>query len=120
MKSTVIKDGVRLDRDVAVAMRDGAHLMVNVAYTSAAPASAAGEIVPVDIEILASSTLFEAGSRLSVDVLGRDANQYPAFHHGRTINRGTHAIHTGARFDSHLLAPVVCAEMKGHQERRAS
>jgi hypothetical protein len=66
-----------------------------------------GEIVPVDIEILASSTLFERGSSLSVDILGQDADRYPAFRHSRTVNRGTHTIHTGGRFDSHLLAPVV-------------
>ena len=65
------------------------------------------EIVAVEIEILASGTLFEAGSSLSVDVLGHDADRYPAFRHGRTVNRGTHTIHTGGRFDSHLLAPVV-------------
>jgi hypothetical protein len=29
--------------------------------------------VPVEIEILASSTLFEDGSSLSVDILGQDA-----------------------------------------------
>ena len=28
--------------------------------------------------------------------------------------------HTGGRFDSHLTAPIVCADMKGHHERRAS
>jgi predicted acyl esterase len=52
-----------------------------------------GEIVAVEIEILASSTLFEAGSSLLVDVLGHDADRYPAFRHGRTVNRGTHTIH---------------------------
>jgi predicted acyl esterase len=30
--------------------------------------------------------------------------------HGHTVNRGTHTIHTGERFDSHLLAPVVRAD----------
>jgi predicted acyl esterase len=75
--------------------------------------------VPADIEILASGTLFEAGSSLSVDVLGRDADRYPAFRHGCTVNRGTHTIHTGGRFDSHLPAPVVCADL-GRRERHAS
>jgi predicted acyl esterase len=68
---------------------------------------APAEIVPVEIEIVASSTLFEAGSSLSVDVLGHDADRYPVFRHARTVNRGIHTIHTGGRFDSHLLAPVV-------------
>ncbi len=65
------------------------------------------EIVPVDIEILASSTLFEAESTLRVDVLGHDADRYPAFRHRPTANQGWHSIHTGARYDSHLLMPVV-------------
>ncbi|HLJ84774.1 MAG TPA: CocE/NonD family hydrolase [Candidatus Eremiobacteraceae bacterium] len=65
------------------------------------------EIVPVEIEILASSTLFEAGSTLRIDVLGRDADRYPAFRHRPTVNKGWHSIHTGATYDSHLLIPVA-------------
>jgi predicted acyl esterase len=65
------------------------------------------EIVPVEIEILASSTLFEAGSTLRLDVLGHDADRYPAFRHQPTVNQGWHSIYTGAAHDSHLLIPVV-------------
>jgi len=65
------------------------------------------EIVPVEIEILASSTLFEPGSSLAVEVLGHDAARYPVFRHGRTVNRGYHTIYTGGRFDWHLLVPRV-------------
>jgi predicted acyl esterase len=64
-----------------------------------------GEIVPVDIEVLPSSTAFEAGSTLRIDVSGRDPERYPAFRHRRTVNRGVHCIHTGGTYDSHLLAP---------------
>jgi uncharacterized protein len=66
-----------------------------------------GEIVPLEIEVLVSSTLFEAGSSLRVDVLGQDAARYPAFRHRRTVNSGRHQIFTGGCFDSHLLAPFV-------------
>jgi hypothetical protein len=66
-----------------------------------------GQIAPVEIEVLASSTLFESGSSLIVEVLGHDAARYPGFRHPRTVNRGRHTIHTGGRFDSHLLAPFV-------------
>jgi putative CocE/NonD family hydrolase len=66
-----------------------------------------GEVVPVEIEVLASSIFFEAGTKLCVEVLGHDAARYPAFKHGRSINRGTHAIHTGGRYPSALLAPFV-------------
>jgi predicted acyl esterase len=65
------------------------------------------EIVPVEIEILASSTLFESGTSLAVEVLGRDAARYPGFRHRDTVNRGYHTIYTGGRFDSHLLVPRV-------------
>jgi predicted acyl esterase len=65
------------------------------------------EIIPVEIEVLASSTLFETGSTLRVDVQGHDASRYPAFRHKRTVNQGDHFIYTGSSFDSHLLAPFV-------------
>ncbi|HEV8020627.1 MAG TPA: CocE/NonD family hydrolase [Candidatus Lustribacter sp.] len=65
------------------------------------------DVVDVEIELLSSSTLFEAGSSLRIDILGHDAARYPAFRHGRTVNRGFHSIHTGGRYDSHLLAAVV-------------
>jgi uncharacterized protein len=68
---------------------------------------AANEVVPIEIEILSSSTWFEAASRLEVGILGRDAAKYPAFSHHRLVNRGTHRIHCGGRFDSHLLVPLV-------------
>jgi predicted acyl esterase len=66
-----------------------------------------GDIVPVEIEILASSTHFEAGASLRVDVLGHDAARYPAFRHRRSVNSGEHAIHTGGSHSSLLLAPFV-------------
>lgn len=65
------------------------------------------EVVPVEIEVLASSTHFEAGTRLCVEVLGHDAARYPAFKHGRNINRGTHTIHTGGQYPSLLLTPFI-------------
>ena len=67
----------------------------------------ADEIVPVEIEILSSSTWFERASRLQVTILGRDAARYPAFRHRHLINRGRHVIHCGGRFDSHLLMPLI-------------
>ena len=66
-----------------------------------------GEVIPVEIEVLASSTFFEAGSTLQLDVLGKDADLYPGFRHRPTVNRGWHSIHTGERWDSYLLVPRV-------------
>lgn len=71
----------------------------------------AGEIVPVEIEIWPSSTLFEKGERLRVIVQGSDIHSHPegghTIWHTATVNRGKHIIHTGGRFDSHLLIPVI-------------
>ncbi len=66
-----------------------------------------GQVTPIEIEILASSTFFEAGSSLVLDVLGHDAARYPAFRHTSTVNRGRHTLHTGGRHDCFLLAPFV-------------
>lgn len=72
---------------------------------------APGEIVPVDIELWPSSTLYRPGESLRVLVKGTDIQAYPqdTFVAGHTSdrNRGVHRLHTGGRFDSHLLVPVV-------------
>jgi hypothetical protein len=67
------------------------------------------EIVPVEIEILPSSTLFRARESLRVVVQGQDLFEHPslAHNHSDDVNLGTHSIHTGAQYDSHLLVPVV-------------
>ena len=57
----------------------------------------------LDIEIWPSATLFEAGSALIVEILGHDANRYPALRHGDTVNSGTHTIHTGPLTPSALV-----------------
>ena len=64
------------------------------------------EIVPLEIEIWPSSTLFEAGSTLQISVQGQDAAKYPAFGHRKLVNYGQHTIFTGGRYDSHLIIPV--------------
>ncbi len=74
-------------------------------HTSVEPI-APGAIVPVEIEILPSSTAFEQGTALQLDILGHDPARYPAFRHERLVNRGLHSIHTGGSFDSQLRVPV--------------
>jgi predicted acyl esterase len=68
-----------------------------------------GEIVPVDIEILPSSTLFRSGESLRLEVRGSDFFEHPALAHAysRDVNRGRHSIHTGGDYDSHLLVPRI-------------
>ncbi len=70
-----------------------------------------GEIVPVDIEIWPSGTRFAAGERLRLVVQGSDIYKYAQWlrlaGHPETRNAGTHVIHTGGKYDSHLLMPVA-------------
>ena len=70
-----------------------------------------GQVVPVDIEIWPSGTRFTSGEQLRLLIQGTDVQQYPpgvvAMGHSVTRNTGTHVIHTGGRYDSHLLIPVI-------------
>jgi uncharacterized protein len=72
-----------------------------------------GEVVPLEIEIWPSGTRFDAGEKLRLIVQGTDLQKYSKivdpiyFRHEDTVNSGRHAIHTGGRYDSHLLVPVI-------------
>ncbi|WP_308113717.1 CocE/NonD family hydrolase [Arthrobacter sp. ISL-30] len=70
-----------------------------------------GDIVPVDIEIWPSSTLFHSGETLRLVIQGHDVNSYAhglfAQGHTYTRNSGQHIIHTGDGHDSHLLLPII-------------
>jgi predicted acyl esterase len=77
-----------------------------------------GEIVPVEIEIWPSSTLFRAGESVQVSVQGAEVPRPPLaalpaehsanrYKHEETVNRGRHGIHAGGKHDSHLLVPVI-------------
>jgi predicted acyl esterase len=71
----------------------------------------AGEIVPVEIEIWPSSTLFERGEKLKIVMQGSDIYSYPkeplVVEHTATVNRGEHVIYTGGKYDSYLLVPLI-------------
>jgi predicted acyl esterase len=68
-----------------------------------------GEIVPLDIEILPSGTRFGPGETLRLVIQGTDIYRQPRplvqALHDDSVSRGPHLIHTGGRFDSHLLIP---------------
>jgi len=73
-----------------------------------------GVPVPVEIEIWPSSTLFRAGETLRVVVKGMDIYRdalpmLPFARHEELRNAGTHVIHAGGDYDSHLLVPVIPA-----------
>ena len=67
--------------------------------------------VPVDVEIWPSGTRFAEGEKLRVVVQGSDIYKYAPWivlaGHPKTINTGVHVIHTGGKYDSHLLVPVI-------------
>ena len=70
----------------------------------------AGEVVPLEIEIWPSATVFEAGSGLQLTIQGHDADRYPAFRHRETVNRGSHTIFAGGAYDSYLELPLVTGD----------
>ena len=74
----------------------------------------AGEVVPVEIEILPSGTLFKKGETLTVVVKGSEVvkgSSTPGldtrYAHRELVNKGNHVIHTGGQYDSHLLVPII-------------
>jgi predicted acyl esterase len=67
-----------------------------------------GEIVAAEVEILPSATGFRAGERLVLIVQGYDIVDYIArFKHTDTVNAGTHVVHAGGAYDSHVLVPLL-------------
>src|SRR5262245_36859064 len=68
-----------------------------------------GEVVPVEIEILPTSALFERGHRIVLDV-GAVDDPHTQFQHDDPrdrVCRGACTIHTGGAFDARLLVPIV-------------
>jgi hypothetical protein len=83
-----------------------------------------GVPVPVEIEIWPSGTRFAKGEKLRVVVQGSDIYKYARWivraGHPKTINAGTHVIHTGGKYDSHLLVPVVPTKRGGKRSPHGS
>lgn len=65
------------------------------------------EVMELNVEILPSSTYFEAGSSLVLEIRGRDITELPNFQHHRVFNCGIHTICTGKEFPSRLLVPLI-------------
>ncbi|MEU6148260.1 CocE/NonD family hydrolase [Streptomyces sp. NPDC047081] len=68
-----------------------------------------GEVVPVEIGFWPTSRFWHAGETLRVIVSGhsiRDPRWFEPFAYDLR-NAGEHIIHTGGRYDSHLLIPVI-------------
>lgn len=68
-----------------------------------------GEIVPLDIQLWPTGMIFHAGEQLQLVVAGYDYSvSAPMDRPGRvTLNKGIQVIHTGGKYDSHLMLPVI-------------
>lgn len=74
-----------------------------------------GEIVPVEVEILPASIFLSSGESLVLVIKGSEIiiEDLPAgaasrgYGHTETVNKGTHSIYTGGKYDSFLLVPVI-------------
>ncbi|MFB7121577.1 CocE/NonD family hydrolase [Bacillus tropicus] len=81
-----------------------------------------GEIVPVEIEILPSSILLRDGESLVLVIkgseivteespaVGLDCSGHKGYGHKETVNKGTHSVYVGGKYDSHLLFPIISNE----------
>lgn len=65
------------------------------------------QIIPVEIEILPSSTFFKKGESLQILVQGKDIHNIPSMGHHYSVNKGSHSLHTGGQYDAHLLIPII-------------
>lgn len=61
-----------------------------------------GEVVPIEVEIRTTSMIFQKGTRIRVDVLPHDNEQYFAAYH-----LGNNTVYTGGNRASYILLPVV-------------
>ncbi len=68
-----------------------------------------GQIVPVDIKISPQSRIWHKGQKLRVQIAGRYIRDEKWFEPlaSDCDNHGDHVIHTGGRYESYLLAPVI-------------
>jgi uncharacterized protein len=67
-----------------------------------------GEIVPVDIEIMATSRIWHKGQKLRIQLSGHYIREGWFEPLGwATSNKGNHIIHSGGKYDSFLQIPVI-------------
>lgn len=61
-----------------------------------------GEVVPVEVEIWATSMIFKKGHRIRIDVQPHDGDHYFA-----AYKLGNNSIYTGGERASYVLLPVI-------------
>ncbi len=67
------------------------------------------QVVPVEVEILSSSTLFEKGTLLQLVMMNREPIGYNTFKHEILESKGFFRIYSGGTYDSFLMIPEVNA-----------
>ncbi len=65
------------------------------------------ERVPVEIEILPSSTMFRQGESLVLRIQGTELPGAGDITHLNTVNAGDHVVYVGGETDSQLVLPVI-------------
>ena len=70
---------------------------------------APGEIVPVEIQIWPMAMRWHKGEQVQLVIGGQklSGTECPGLEPPDTINRGSHRIHCGGAYDSHLLLPLI-------------
>ncbi|MDP1026844.1 CocE/NonD family hydrolase [Sphingomonas sp. KR1UV-12] len=66
-----------------------------------------GEIVPIEIALMPSSTHFAAGEGFRLVVSAKEIVPTSPFRKDVRDHRGTHVLHVGGKYDTHLLIPDV-------------
>ena len=66
-----------------------------------------GDIVPIDLTLHPSATFFSKGECLRLIIASYETCPSPVFTKDLSINSGTHVLHFGGRYDSHLSVPVI-------------
>jgi len=65
-----------------------------------------GQIVPCEVEIYPSGTLFRAGETLRLVISGKYEGETTRFKY-KDLNEGKHTIYAGGEYGSYLLIPVI-------------
>ncbi|KAF7125709.1 hypothetical protein CNMCM5793_002002 [Aspergillus hiratsukae] len=96
----------RISRDEKKLSPDGQEIF----YThDRAEKIAPGTVVPLDITIWPMGMVFQAGEGIMLRVSGHSMNGlfFSIAEEPEDANVGEHVIHTGGKYDSHLIVPVI-------------
>lgn len=92
--------------------RAGENLVLSIAATRILPVSSTGMYAGAIVPIPADGGTFVPGTKAPLQNLGGPANTIPPFVKAQGVqspksrNNGTHVIHFGGKYNSHLLLPI--------------